>query len=328
MDRVEHVLGMISGFSDAELGIFRKKLEQLKSPSMRATSVVKPVPALRKVKKVRCPSCDSSVVKGHGKYRDGRRYKCLSCSQTFNDLTNTPLAGVHSADKIRRFASRMAEGGISLRKSEEEFGISHQTAFDWRHKIIQGYTVAPSRKLKGIAEADETFFLYSEKGSRTISKGRKPRKRGGKAKTAGVSDEHVPVILGCDREGEMMLGVAGRGRISLKNIEDVLGDRIDEDATLCTDSHSSFRAFAKANHIKYRPVNVSKGQRVVEKVFHVQHANSGHARLKGWMARFRGVSTKHLDSYAQWFGLMEETKALKDRETEFTSRSVTQRRQK
>jgi transposase-like protein len=164
------------------------------------------------------------------------------------------------------------------------------------------------------------FFLYSEKGSRTVTKRRKPRKRGGKAKKAGISEEQVPVILGCDRQGELVLGVAGRGRITLKNIEEVLGDRIDDEATLCTDSHSSFRAFAKANQIKYRPVNVSKGQRVVKKVFHVQHANSAHARLKGWMARFRGVSTKHLDSYAQWFGLMEETKILNDREAEFTQR--------
>ena len=325
MGRVERALELVSGFSDTELGAFREKLKQLESALVAAPSAGKPTTNKRAKKKVRCPRCDSSVVKGHGKYRGRSRYKCLSCDQTFNDLTNTPMAGVHLSEKMRRFASRMAEGGISLQKCQEEFGISHQTAFDWRHKILKGYTVAPSRKLKGIAEADETFFLYSEKGSRTISKRRKSRKRGGKAKKAGVSDEQVPVILGCDRQGEMILGVADPGRISLKGIEAVLGNRIDDDATLCTDSHASFRAFAKANHIKYRPINVSKGQRVVQKVFHVQHANSAHARLKGWIARFRGVSTKHLDSYAQWFGLMEETKALSDREAEFTRRSIAQR---
>lgn len=201
-----------------------------------------------------------------------------------------------------------------------------RTAFLWRHKVLKGYSLNPSRKLKGIAEADETFFLYSEKGSKTVSSQRKPRKRGGKAATAGISNEQVPVILGCDRQGEMVLGVAGRGRISLQDINEVLGDRIDAAATLCTDSHSSFRAFAKTNRIKYRPINISKGHRVIRKVYHVQHANSAHQRLKGWIGRFNGVPTKHLDNYMQWFGLMEETKSLDDRDKKFVERSATQRR--
>ncbi len=87
-------------------------------------------------------------------------------------------------------------------------------------------------------------------------------------------------------------------------------------------------AFAKANEIKYRPVNISKGCRVAEKIFHIQHVNSAHTRLKGWLARFYGVSTKYLDNYAQWFGLMEEIKPLNDCEEKFTERSVMGRRKK
>jgi transposase-like protein len=322
MDQVEHVLALIKEFSDAELDALRQKLDLLKPIQTAKTETAKLAILQHMKRKVHCPNCDSASVKGHGKYRDRRRYKCLLCGQTFNDLTQTPLAGIHSAEKMIQFASRMARGGSSLRKSAEEFEISLPTAFNWRHRIIQGYSVAPMRKLKGIAEADETFFLFSEKGNKSVSKQRKPRKRGGKASKRGISDEQVPLIVGCDREGELVLGVAGRGRISLKNIEEVLGNRIADDATLCTDSHPSFRAFAKANEIKYRPVNISKGCRVAEKIFHIQHVNSAHTRLKGWLARFYGVSTKYLDNYAQWFGLMEEIKPLNDCEEKFTERSV------
>jgi hypothetical protein len=42
-------------------------------------------------------------------------------------------------------------------------------------------------KLQGIVEADETFFLYSEKGKRNLT--RKPRTRGGKAEKCGLSAE-------------------------------------------------------------------------------------------------------------------------------------------
>ncbi len=60
-------------------------------------------------------------------------------------------------------------------------------------------------------------------------------------------------------------------------------------------------------------------------IYHIQHANNAHTRLKTWMARFNGVSTKKLDNYAQWYGLMEETKSLTNREGEFVERAVPHR---
>lgn len=325
MDRVQKVLQVIAGFSEEEKHCV---LESLSGPKA-STVPVSPAEVLTVPQdKVRCPDCDSFATNRFGRFRGLQRYKCISCSRTFNSQSATPMARVRSPEKFRRFAAQMAQGGVSLRKSAKDLNIDLKTALRWRHRIIQGYAVAKERKLRGIAEADETFFLFSEKGDKTVSKRRKPRKRGGKAKTAGISDNQVPVIVGCDRQGELVLGATDPGRISMENIEEILGDRIDEKATLCTDSHSSFRAFAKANHLKYRPVNVSKGQRVVKKVFHIQHVNSAHSRLKGWMGRFRGVSTKHLDSYAQWFGLLEETKNLPKREENFIARSVAHRLRK
>lgn len=318
MDRVGHILSLISSLSASEKELLQKRFEDSQQPPpVIETPVIAP-------EKPNCPVCKSSIVKGHGKYRGRARYKCLACGKTFNDLTKTPLAGLHieNHDKMRQFAAHMAEGGDPLRKSARNFEINLRTAFNWRHKVLRGYSVAPSRTLKGIAEADETFFLYSEKGDRKVSKRRRPRKRGGKAAKAGINDEQVPVIVGCDRQGEMILGVAGRGRISMKQIERVLGDRIDPEATLCTDSHPSFRKFAKTHHIKFKP---SKGKRVVKDIYHIQHVNSAHTRLKTWMARFNGVSTKKLDNYAQWYGLMEETKSLSNQEGEFVDRAVPHR---
>lgn len=324
-DVVDQVMDLLAALSESQLTVVRQKLARLNAPATptnagvleRKTSKVKP----------KCPHCGSIAVKGHAKYRSGRsRFKCLACLKTFNDLTNTPLSGVHSPDKMARFAVQMARGGGSLRQSAKDFSIDLRTAFSWRHKIMQAYSVAPSRKLKGIAEADETFFLFSEKGNKKVSRRRKARQRGGRASKAGISNEQVPVIVGCDREGELILGVAGRGRISLKEIERVLGSRIDDDAVLCTDSHSSFKAFAKAHSIKYQPVNISKGKRVVKKIYHIQHVNGAHTRVKAWMVRFNGVATKYLDDYMGWFALMEETKPYDDREQKFTERSIAQRR--
>jgi transposase-like protein len=315
-------LELISSLSASEKELLEKRLADPIPPDTPNTETVVGPP-----EKPSCPDCKSELVKGHGKYRGRSRYKCLACGRTFNDLTKTPLAGLHAEnhDKMRQFAAHMADGGDPLRKNARDFDVNLRTAFNWRHKVLQGYSVAPTRTLKGIAEADETFFLYSEKGDRRVAKRRRPRKRGGKAAKAGINDEQVPVIVGCDREGELILGVAGRGRISLKQIERVLGNRIDSEATLCTDSHSSFRKFAKTHHLKIKPANTSKGKRVVKDIYHIQHVNSAHTRLKTWIARFNGVSTKRLDNYAQWYGLLEETKSLANQSEEFIDRSVPHR---
>lgn len=319
-DRVEEVMALIGSLSDVERATVRARLVSMVDAEPTAKSLSNSV---RKKKKR--PHCESTAVVAFGKYRGGRRFKCKSCSKYFTAMTGAPVSSVQMTEKMRLFAAQMAKGGVSLRQSAADLGVSLPTAFRWRHKVLQGYSLHPSRKLTGIAEADETFFRYSEKGDKTVRHRRKAHKRGGATKGAGVSDDLVPVVVGCDRRGELILGVAGRGRVSQQDIEHVLGKRIDPEATLCSDSHSSFRAFANAHDMKYKPINISKGQRVIKKVYHIQNVNNAHTRMKGWMVRFDGVATKYLDNYAGWFGLMEEIKQYDDREVKFVERSMMQR---
>jgi len=49
-----------------------------------------------------------------------------------------------------------------------------------------------------------------------------------------------------------------------------------------------------------------------EGVYHIQHVNAFHSKLKGWMYKFRGVSTKHLANYMYWFKWLEFFKTEKD----------------
>ena len=318
-ERIEQVMELIASWSQTELASLRSRLESMATMKEELPSKqLKGAPH----KKARCPHCESTAVKGYGKYRGRPKFMCKACSRCFTDLSAAPISSVKMPDKMRCFAAQMAKGGVPLRQSAEEFGISLKTAFRWRHKILQGYSLHPSRKLTGIAEADETFFRYSEKVDKLVKHRRKVHKRGGKASKVGVSDEQVPVVVGCDRQGELILRVAGRGRVSKKDIEQVLGKRIDEDATLCTDAHSGFKAFAGAHEFKYKPINISKGRRVVKKIYHIQNVNNAHTRLKSWMVRFDGVATKYLDSYMGWFGLMEEIKQYDDRDTKFVDRSM------
>ena len=44
-------------------------------------------------------------------------------------------------------------------------------------KLLKKYKKLASSMLDGIVETDETFFLFSEKGDKSVAKRRKPRKK-------------------------------------------------------------------------------------------------------------------------------------------------------
>ena len=125
-----------------------------------------------------------------------------------------------------------------------------------------------------------------------------------------------------DREGNLIVGVAGRGRVSARDIEKVLNEHIDPNAILCTYAHPSFKAFAKASKIKCIQLNISKGKRVIRKKYHIQNVNSAHSNIKKWMVKFNGVSSKYLQNYMNWFCLLEETKGQSNQPAAFSQRAI------
>ena len=54
---------------------------------------------------------------------------------------------------------------------------------------------------------------------------------------------------------------------------------------------------------------------IVEMDETIQNVNNYHSRLKGWMQRFNGVSTKYLAHYLNWFQFLDAVKQRSDNET-------------
>ena len=78
-------------------------------------------------------------------------------------------------------------------------------------------------------------------------------------------------------------------KLNAHHITAVLEPLIDKDAILCTNGARVYQAFARLTGIAHRPINVKKGIRVVDGVFHLQNVTAYDSRLKGWMRRFHGV---------------------------------------
>jgi len=243
-----------------------------------------------------CGHCASESFCRWGHASNMRRYKCHGCNRTFNALTGTPLAHLRRRDAWLSYARALVDG-VSLRKAASRANICLDTSFRWRHRMLANSANKRPAKLTGIVEADETFILKSAKGSKRLV-GRRPRKRGGKAKKPGLSTkEHDCILILRDRYGATadyiladLEGATFKAR--LKPI-------VARDAVLVSDCRQAYASFADEHEIWHIGINASKGEHVHEG-FHIQNVNAYTARLKDWLRRFRGVASHYLPSYLGW----------------------------
>ena len=251
----------------------------------------------------RCGHCQSDTVTTWAKASKVNplvRYKCKACGKTFNALTGTPLAHLHRRDAWLKYAQALADG-VSLRKAAKRCRIALDTSFRWRHRFLKMPQDAKASTMSGIVEADETYFLKSEKGGRRVT-GRHPRKRGGKATKSGLSDEHTPVLIARDRTGATTDAVLPK--VDTANVTAHLAPVVAKDTLLISDGEKSYGAFAAGHGILHVWIVASKGEHVWQG-YHVQNVNAYTSNLKTWMVRFRGVATRYLPSYLGWRRMIE-----------------------
>ncbi|MFD1777205.1 IS1595 family transposase [Fredinandcohnia salidurans] len=289
-----------------QLELFRAVQQDLfPEPKSDISKMIGEVRETRFSKGLACIHCGSMSVKRNGKYRSRQLYLCKDCGKTFNDMTGSPLSGTKYPHKWIEYYKMMIDG-LSLPKIAKALDIHISTAFYWRHKILYAVRTLGHQTLQGIVESDETFFLESDKGKKTIIH-RKARKR-------GISKEQICVVVAHDRNGQILSQKAGKGRISAIQLDQVLGRHIDTSALLCTDTATNYKKFAVMKGLQHEPINVSKKEYKKKGIYHIQHVNGYHKRLKKWMDRFQGVATKYLDNYLFWHRFLELNKKMPTQE--------------
>jgi len=247
-----------------------------------------------------CPRCGNERCYRHGFANDLQRYRCCACGRTFNDLTGTPLARLRLKAKWLAYSQALLDS-LPVRKAADRIEIHRNTAFRWRHRFLHWVKLDRPVALKGIVEADETFLLESQKGSRTLD--RPPRHRGGHAAKPGISSELDCILVARDREGRTVDAVTGRGAHTAAQLEHDLLPRLDPQALLVSDSHAAYRAFARKHRIAHETVNLRAGvraKRLGNLALHVQNVNAYHQRFKAWLQGFRGVASRYLLNYLGW----------------------------
>lgn len=263
-----------------------------------------------------CPHCNKKHIVKNGKTRGIQRYLCRDCTKTFNALTKTVFANTKlSISTWIRYADCMCKQ-MTLRETAKVLGISLKTSFFMRHKILKALAEHMGLDLlKGVLEMDETFFAESFKGNH--KKGNpywvaprnsgKSHKRGKEIDYRGISHEQTCVSTAIDRNGGLVVVPICMGRLTTKALNSTYQDNIEQSSTICTDSHRAYIQFAKnvnAEHIQIDSGKHKKG------IYHINHINALHNKLKLWMKPKYGVATKYLANYMYWFNWEEKTQGV------------------
>lgn len=262
--------------------------------------------AWKETKGIKCPyhkTSNQEYVK-YGIRRGVQWYKCKKCGRTFSPLTNTFLGRSKKDLQVWKKHLRCMDDYLPVRKSAIRCKIHRNTAFVWRHKVLDALKpLYEAQRFKGIVELDDTFLRQSYKGGLPQSRKARKRGKGDKQGRSGITRDHVCVTCIVDRtpagdRKHAYCKISTRGIPSGNAIDQAVGNKISPKATVCTDRASAYTKLAemrKFTHIQLPNTRAKKGE------YHILNVNSFHSGLKDhFLPRFRGVSTRYLNNYLIW----------------------------
>ena len=262
-----------------------------------------------------CVHWGGNEVARHGQSAGLRRFRCrsASCGRTFHALIGTLLAGLKHKSKWSMFEECLRDR-LTLHQSAKRCGISYRTAVLWRFRFLDRKREEAS--LTGIMEMDETCFLESCKGDRSLKECRDPQKRGGHRGHRGLSPEQRPVLTAVSREG--LTYAESLASTAAADIVSVMSEWLAEDCAIVTYGHPSYRVASRSLNGHQETLRVRQWEFSTRKLAS-EHREPRHMTMKRMLNHHhRGVSTRYLDSYIRWL-MNSEFKADRTSPTDFLS---------
>ena len=307
---------------DATQNLSQKELETLSSKILDILQGGSNNKALNTVIPNTCRRCDSASIIKFGKDKNNKqRFKCKNCNTIFYSDSYSVTSKSHQPLSVWKQYIPLLLKGTSLAACAKECGISEQTAFTWRHKILSSLqSDQNNRALNGIVEIDDMFFSISYKGNHKKSKNftmpRKSYERGNdnSAMTGGMAC----VLCACERRGQTYGEVVGVGSVSVNQLEYAFKDRLSSDTLVLSDRAYNYKNYFKTTSIEHIQLAAhcipkdSSSPPQVKGIYHIQNVNNLHNRFRRRMRPYNGVATKYLNHYVNLFIWIENHKKICD----------------
>lgn len=242
-----------------------------------------------------CPHCNSTNFIRNGFSRGIQRYRCKSCHRTFKDTTDTPIHGLHKKDKIEKYLEAL-RAGLSIRKAAKYVGISKNTAFAWRHKLLSSLNQLPkSQESQTVAGIAIIRTPYSAKGRK-----KEPEKHQLPSKSILIATDSGLIIKKLQHIK------------STKDAIKTITSNIKKGYATTIPDHLLTSAIKQQESIK----NIKASKQAIE---FKKKALVSIEILEEWMQKFKGVASKYLQNYWSWHMALNSSKMQKN-ETESFNR--------
>ncbi len=244
-----------------------------------------------------CPymNCHSSNICNHGYKRENRRYRCKECNRTFTVPRLISYLHKSHENKFELFLECFINK-LSLKRSSEICGISIDTAFTWRHKILNIITGKQTNEVKLFKdiEIDEIYFKKNSKGN--YEQGfhiKKPKKKKYEAKKdrRGLSRDKLCITTAYNTSTKKyftdFVGYGKPNHLDLyRCYKNVIVD--PKNTTIIGDGETAYVPLCKKLRCRLKSW---KGN-------HVNHVNSFHSQIRNNINNIKfGVASYNLIKY-------------------------------
>lgn len=225
-----------------------------------------------------CPHCKSTNFIKYGKYNGIQRYKCKCCKRTFSLTTNSVwYYSKKKVDTWTNFIETMMEKE-TLRVAARQVKISLATAFFWRHKIMDA--ICKENQVSKLEDSVHILckkVLENHKGSRHIEK---------------HNANYIWIVTAKGANDQIISEPISKRIWSYQAFNKIIYSKISEKAVIKGYANRYICGVAKKHNEKFHRKEEVERDKIVENYMGM------YCR---WFSSFRGVATKYLKEYLNWF---------------------------
>lgn len=236
-----------------------------------------------------CPACGAPSVRDGRTPAGHRRHRCAACGRRFSALSGTVFEGTKKDLATWVEFIRLMTWNVPVEAAAEACGITHKTAWEWRHRVLATVSGYQDRiVLRDRVWIDEIYLNDAE-----LSKGP------GQARKRGLSKQKVCVCVAIDVHKNPVAKVCGHGKPSTRRVREALGGHLAAGSTVVHDRERAHEGLIADSGCASEPHKADC--RDPEYLEAMEMVNSLCSWLKRYLWRFTGMSMGNLQLYLDWY---------------------------